>query len=269
MPEDEKKDKKDEGKKDEGKIILEARMHCESCRYKVYKAIIGYPGVEDINIDMKAQKVTLKAPKVDAKKLFEAVKKKSGGKVTKLLHPDPKEEKKKEEKKDDKKDEKKEEKKPADVTVVLKVQMHCGACTKKVEKAAWKIGAVYNVKVEGEKVTIKGKDLDPKKVCEEVTKRSGKHAEVVPPKKEEKKDGDKKEGEKKDGDKKEGEKKDGEKKDGEKKDGGDKKDGEKKDGGDKKADAKKEEKQAPKYVVEYVYAPQYFSDENPNACVIM
>lgn len=226
MPEDEKKDKKDEGK-----VILEARMHCESCRYKVYKSIIGYPGVEDINIDMKAQKVTLKAPKVDAKKLFETVKKKSGGKVTKLLHPDPKDEKKKEEKKE-------EEKKPADVTVVLKAQMHCAACIKKVEKAAWKIGAVYNVKVEGEKVTIKGKDLDAKKVCEEVMKESGKHAEVVPPKKDDKK---------KEDDKK----------------GGDKKDGEKKD------DAKKEEKQGPKAVVEYVYPPQYFSDENPNACAIM
>ncbi|KAI5070392.1 hypothetical protein GOP47_0014735 [Adiantum capillus-veneris] len=254
MPEEEKKDKKEEAKKDEGKIILEARMHCESCRYKVYKAIIGYPGVEDINIDMKSQKVTLKAPKVDAKKLFDTVKKKSGGKVVKLLHPDPNAEKKKEDKKDEKK---KEEKKPADVTVVLKVQMHCGACTKKVEKAAWKIGAVYNVKVEGEKVTIKGTDLDPKKVCEEVIRRSGKHAEVVPPKKDEKKDGDKKDG----GGKKEG----GEKKDGDKKEGG----GENKKDGDKKDDVKKEEKQAPKYVVEYVYAPQYFSDENPNACAIM
>eukprot|EP00250_Pteridium_aquilinum_P012202 c20567_g1_i1 orf=244-1035(-) len=259
-------EKKDEGKKDEGKIILEARMHCESCRYKVYRSLIGYPGVEDINIDMEGQKVTLKAPKVDAKKLFETAKKKSKGKVTKLLHPDPsKEEKKKEDKKDEKKEEKK---KPADVTVVLKVHMHCGACTKKVEKAAWKIGAVYNVKVDGELVTIKGKDLDPKKVCEVVMKKSGKHAEVVPPKKEEKKGEAKKDGEKKDGDKKDGEKKDGEKKDGEKKDGGDKKGGEKKDG-DKKDDAKKEEKQPPKYIVEYVYAPQYFSDENPNACAIM
>ncbi|MCO5576942.1 hypothetical protein L7F22_030763 [Adiantum nelumboides] len=269
MPEEEKKEKKEEAKKDEGKIIMEARMHCESCRYKVYKAIIGYPGVEDINIDMKGQKITLKAPKVDAKKLFETVKKKSGGKVIKLLHPDPNAEKKKDDKKEDKKDEKKkEEKEPADVTVVLKVQMHCGACTKKVEKAAWKIGAVNNVKVEGEKVTIKGTDLDPKKVCEEVIRRSGKHAEVVPPKKDEKKDGGGGDG-KKDGG---GEKKDGggEKKEGgDKKEGGEKKDGDKKEG-DKKDDVKKEEKQAaPRYVVEYVYAPQYFSDENPNACAIM
>lgn len=220
MPEEEKKDNKDEDK-----IILEARMHCESCRHKVYKAMIGYPGVEDINIDMKGQKVTLKAPKVDAIKLFATAKKKSGGKVTKLLHPEPKDEKKKEE-----------EKKPTDVIVVLKSHMNCQACIKKVKKAAWKNGAVYNVKVEGDNVTIMGTDLDPKKVCEEVEKRSGKHLEVVPPKKDEKKDEEKKDG-------------------------------------DTKDDVKREEKQGTITIVQYAcgpeYAPQYFSDENPNACVIM
>eukprot|EP00250_Pteridium_aquilinum_P033437 c562_g1_i1 orf=2-340(-) len=111
-----------EEKKDEGKIILETKIHCETCRYKVYKAIIGYPGVEDLSIDLTSNKVTLKAPKVDAKKLFECVKKKSGGKITKLLFPDPNEKPK---------EEKKEEKKPVEVTVVLKAGMDCSSCTKK------------------------------------------------------------------------------------------------------------------------------------------
>ena len=57
-------------------------------------------GVEDINIDMKSQKITLKAPSVDPKKLFEFAKKNSGGKITSLIFPDPKDlEKKKEEQK--------------------------------------------------------------------------------------------------------------------------------------------------------------------------
>ncbi|KAI5059220.1 hypothetical protein GOP47_0025539 [Adiantum capillus-veneris] len=212
MPED--------NKKDDGKIVLETKMHCEACRYKVYKAIIGQPGVEDFSIDLKTNKVTLKAPNVDAKKLFESAKKKSGGKITKLLYPDPKEEKKVE---------KKQEEKPIEVTVVLKVNMDCASCTHKVEKVAWKLKDVYSVKVTDQILTLKGWDLDPKKVCGEIIKKSGKHAEIVPPKKQE-----------------------------------DKKDGEKKDG-----DTKKEQKEPPKMVTEYVYPPQYFSDENPNACVVM
>ncbi|KAI5062352.1 hypothetical protein GOP47_0022891 [Adiantum capillus-veneris] len=32
---------------------------------------------------------------------------------------------------------------------------------------------------------------------------------------------------------------------------------------------KKEQKEPPKMVTEYVYPPQYLSDQNPNACVVM
>ena len=68
-------------------------------------------GVEDINIDMKSQKITLKAPSVDAKKLFEFAKKNSGGKITSLIFPDPKDlEKKKEEQKKEKNNKKIKEK---------------------------------------------------------------------------------------------------------------------------------------------------------------
>ncbi|MCO5611747.1 hypothetical protein L7F22_066005 [Adiantum nelumboides] len=217
-------------KKDEGKIVFETKMHSDACRYKVYKAIVVQPGVEDLSIDLKSNRATLKAPNVDAKKLFESVKKKSGGKITKLLYPDPKEEK------EGKKEEKKQ---PKEVTVVLEADMDCASCTHKVEKAAWKVKDVSSVKVEDQILTLKGWDLDPNKVCKEIMKKSGKYAAVVPPKK----DSDKKGGEKKDD------------------------------------NTKKEEKEGPKTVTEYVYAypppvyvyppPQYFSDENPNACVLM
>ncbi|MCO5611748.1 hypothetical protein L7F22_066006 [Adiantum nelumboides] len=205
MPEDKKKE--------EGKIVLETKMHCTACRYKVYKAIIGQPGVEDVSIDLKSNKVTLKAPNIDAKKLFKSVNRKSGGKITKLIYPDPKEEKTAE---------KKEEKKLIEVTVVLKVNMDCVSCTHKVEKAAWKVKDVCSVKAVDQTLTLRGWDLDPKKVCKEIMEKSGKHAEVVPSKK----------------------------------------DGEK-----KQENAKKEEKESLQSV--YVYAPQYFSEENPNACALM
>lgn len=241
MPEDEKKEKKDEKKeKDEDKVVLQVPMHCEACQKKVHKSMTGFPGVEKVEIDTKGQKVTAKG-KIDAKKLSEAVKKKTG-KAVKILYPEPKKDdgKKKEENKEEKEKKKNE---PKDVTVVLKVQVHCGACSKKVQKVASVIKGVYDAKMDGDKLTIKGKDLIPQTVCGEVMKKSGKHAEIVPPKKDDKKD-DKKE-EKKD------EKKDGKEK------------------GDKKEDSQKEENKSNKVFIEYEHPPQYFSDENPNSCTLM
>ena len=40
----EKKKKEEEAEKNKGKVIMGARMHCESCRLKAYKAVIGYRG---------------------------------------------------------------------------------------------------------------------------------------------------------------------------------------------------------------------------------
>mgnify|MGYP000754143221 CR=1 FL=1 len=33
---------------EERRVVLEARMHCQACRVKVFKAIIGYPGTQEI-----------------------------------------------------------------------------------------------------------------------------------------------------------------------------------------------------------------------------
>ena len=41
----------------------------------------------------------------------------------------------------------------------------------------WHVG-VYDVVVDGEDVTLKGKDLDVKTLCQELKKRSGKHVEL-------------------------------------------------------------------------------------------
>eukprot|EP01018_Ginkgo_biloba_P000661 Gb_19592 [translate_table: standard] len=83
-----------------------------------------------------------------------------------------------------------------------------------------------------QKFIVKG-TIDLKDLVEYIYKKAKKRAEIVPPKKEEKKGDDGK-------------------------------------GGDQKEkDGKKSEDAAPKYVIEYVHAPQLFSDENPNACSIM
>lgn len=97
-----------------------------------------------------------------------------------------------------------------------------------------------------DRVTVKGV-IDPTKLVDDVYQKTKKQAWIV-------KDDEKKEEEKKEEEKKEEEKKEGEEAKGE---------------DESKIDIKKSEYYAPKYYTEYSYAPQMFSDENPNACSIM
>nr|DAD26810.1 TPA_asm: hypothetical protein HUJ06_028278 [Nelumbo nucifera] len=169
------------------------------------------------------------------------------------------------------------------ITVVLKVDMHCEGCAKKVKRSVKGFEGVQNVAVDPAKdlVTVKG-TMDVKAMTPYLKEKLKRSVEVVPAKKEDGGGKEKEGGEKKKEGGGEGEKKGGE--GGEKKEGGkkegEKKEGEKKGGGGGGGDAgKKEEAVKPaenkmeyypqNYVVEYVYAPQLFSDENPNACSIM
>ncbi|KAH7442890.1 hypothetical protein KP509_02G006100 [Ceratopteris richardii] len=172
----------EEEKKEDDKIILQVDMHCEGCKAKVRKALKEFRGVEGLEVNMQDQKVTIKG-KLDAKKVFETVRKKSG-KRTVLIYPDPCKLAEDAEKKA-KEEPKKEEPPPPDpeVTVVLKVNMHCRACAKQIRKSLLKMDGVTEAKEDFSKgiVTVKGKSLDPSKLCSKVKKRSGKHCEVVPP----------------------------------------------------------------------------------------
>lgn len=311
MPEE----KKEENKEDD-KIILQVDMHCEGCKAKVRKALKEFKGVEGLDVSLQDQKVTIKG-KLDAKKVYETVKKKSG-KRTILLYPDLK--KIAEDAEKNKAEEpKKDEAPPPDpeVMVVLKVNMHCTACAKQIRRSLLKMDGVTDVKEDfaNSTVTVTGKSIDPGKLCARVKKRSGKHCEIVPPpppppapKEEEKKEEAKPAEEKKDEEKKEEakpaeekpaeagapaepEKKEEEKKEEapaeEKKEEKAEEKAEEKKEEEKKEEKKKEEKKeegaeetktevkkyeytpyrsVPEY---YVYPPQLFSDENPNACSIM
>ncbi|KAI4296043.1 hypothetical protein L6164_036033 [Bauhinia variegata] len=103
-----------------------------------------------------------------------------------------KEETKEEKKEEEKKDEKKEEEPPE---IVLKVDMHCEACARKVARALKGFEGVEEVNADSKasKVVVKGKAADPINVCERLQKKSGKKVELVsplpkPPAEEEKKE---------------------------------------------------------------------------------
>ncbi|XP_060185256.1 heavy metal-associated isoprenylated plant protein 7-like isoform X2 [Lycium barbarum] len=92
------------------------------------------------------------------------------------------EEDKKEE--EQKVEEKKEEKKEDEVQeIVLKVDMHCEACARKVARALKGFQGVEEVTADSKasKVVVKGKNADPLKVCERIQKKSGRKVQLISP----------------------------------------------------------------------------------------
>ncbi|XWS12961.1 hypothetical protein CRYUN_Cryun37aG0134800 [Craigia yunnanensis] len=89
-------------------------------------------------------------------------------------------EKKEETKEEEKKEEKKEEEPPE---IVLKVDMHCEACARKVSRALKGFEGVEDVATDSKasKVVVKGKTADPIKVCERLQKKSGRKVELLSP----------------------------------------------------------------------------------------
>ncbi|CAJ1941519.1 unnamed protein product [Sphenostylis stenocarpa] len=205
-------------------------------------------GVEDVTADSRTSKVVVKGKAADPIKVRERLQKKSGKKVE-LISPLPKPpEEKKEETKEAPKEEKKDEP-PSVVTVVLKIRMHCEACAQGIQKRIRKIKGVESVETDlaNDQVIVKGV-IDPAKLVDHVYKRTKKQASIV-------KDEEKKEEEKKEEEKKE-----------EKKEGGEEHKGEEE---DNKTEIKRSEFWPAKNYIDYAYDPQFFSDENPNACSVM
>ncbi|XP_038998599.1 heavy metal-associated isoprenylated plant protein 6-like isoform X1 [Hibiscus syriacus] len=188
-PEAEKKPAADAGaKKDDGVItaVYKIDMHCEGCAKKIKRSIKHSEGVEDVQTDSRANKLTV-IGKIDPAKIRERLAEKTKKKVD-LISPQPKKDaapaggdKKPEAEK--KPEEKKEEKKaPKESTVVLKMRTHCDGCIHKIRKIILKLDGVQSVDVDGVKdlVTVKGtmaaKDLVPY-----LKQKLRRNVDVVPP----------------------------------------------------------------------------------------
>ncbi|KAL6567559.1 hypothetical protein OROGR_001227 [Orobanche gracilis] len=260
---EEKKEEENYLEEEVQEIVLKVDMHCEACARKVARTLKGFQGVEEVRADYKANKVVVKAKAAtEPVKVCQRIQKKSGRKVeitSPLPNPPqqnntsnnnnkPQENKEEEGKKP--KEEKKEEPPPAVITIVLKVPMHCEACAQALQKRIGKIKGVESVTtdVNNDQVTVKG-IVDPDKLVNDIRKKTGKQASIV-------KDEEKKKEEKKKVDDKKEEKQE---------------ENEQVEEDDAKTDIiKRFEYLPPKYYyTDYAYAPQFFSDENPNACSVM
>ncbi|CAI9103368.1 OLC1v1001833C1 [Oldenlandia corymbosa var. corymbosa] len=194
------------------------------------------PGVHSVDVKFEKNEITVKGA-IEAKKIHARLQKWSKKKVeivseTKVV---------------EKKEEKKDAKKETIKTIQMKVYIHCAECDRNLKRRLLRHKGIHNVKtdIKAQTVTIEGV-VEQEKIITYMRTRIRKFAEVIPPKekKEEKKEDKKEKVEVKVTEKivefKEVEKVGVKNKDGDN-----------------------------LYFVHYVYAPQLFSDENPNACSIM
>ncbi|XP_076882104.1 heavy metal-associated isoprenylated plant protein 8-like [Bidens hawaiensis] len=219
-----------------GKIVLGVYLHCQGCVETLVKSLRGFEGVEEVEVNAKDHRVTVKGKSADPVRVAERVRRKTGKHVD-IIFPVQKKQQ----------PEKKQEKKPEASKVqevALKMHIHCEGCSKHVKHCIHKMEGVQTVNVEMEKslVTVKG-TMDPKNLVAYISKRAGRHAEIVNPKNKNK---DKKDGEQKDENQKNDQK------------------NEKNKDNNKNAGSP-----YPNIPPGLIYAPQLFSDENPNACSIM
>ncbi|KAL8456388.1 hypothetical protein ACS0TY_034559 [Phlomoides rotata] len=214
----------------QGIIVLGVNIHCEGCANEVSKCLRGFEGVEGVEIDGKNNKVSVKGKMADPIKVTERLRKKISGKHVELISPKP----------PSKEEKKLEEKKPPEAElfeVVLKIYMHCEGCAKEVKHCILKMEGVQTVdpNMEKNEVCVKG-IMNPQKLVEFIIKRGGRHAEVVKktsvntPGKQNKEDARSKMKKSKD---------------------------------DAAASTTSHDQ------LRLVYAPQLFSDENPNSCSLM
>ncbi|CAB4299671.1 unnamed protein product [Prunus armeniaca] len=287
---DKEKDEKKEKEKDGGVInaVYKVNLHCRQCGREIKKPLMATQGVHNVEVDMEKGEIKAKGvfdPVQIQKRLEKLCKKKIELVSPKIpIKETPVIDKKIV----------KEPKEPISRTILVKVNMHCNKCEQDLKKKLIKRKGIHNVKTDmkAQTLTVEG-TIEPEKTSivfkkkekKEETKEKEKGASKPEEKKEETKEKEK--GASKPAEKKEEtkEKEKGASKPAEKQEEKKEKEKEKeKDSGEKSSEpitrvvetkedmqvveVKPKESNAP-YFIHYVYAPQTFSDENPNACYIM
>ncbi|CAK9277826.1 unnamed protein product [Sphagnum jensenii] len=149
-------------------VVLKVVMHCEGCASSVKRAVARIPGVTSYTIDFPAQKVTVIGNVKPDEVLRRVAKTGKHATFWPQEPPVPKEEEQKKEKQENESDAKaadddtnkegKNEEKPKEITVMLRVAMHCEACVDTVRRAVVRIPGVISSTVDfmAQKVTVVG-----------------------------------------------------------------------------------------------------------------
>ncbi|GAB2217036.1 hypothetical protein Drorol1_Dr00000194 [Drosera rotundifolia] len=229
-------------------------LHCPDCAQKIRTPLIRTPGVHDVDVYFEKSEVKVVGV-IEAKFIHERIAKLSKKKVeTVKVEADFKETTVVEKII-------KETKQPELHTTTIKTHMHCDQCERDLRRKLLKHKGIYDVKtnIKAQSLTIEG-TVNPNELLSYIREKIHKHAEIVSnnqAKKDEKKEAEAKGAEKM-------------------KDAETSKESKNEnveivkmtDSTElKELDEKLRSSNVP-YVIQYVYAPPWFSDEDPNSCSI-
>ncbi|KAI3906319.1 hypothetical protein MKW92_026484 [Papaver armeniacum] len=210
-------------------VLYKVNLHCVQCAREIQKRLQRTQGVQIVDVDIESSEIKVKG-QINPKLVHEEVIRISKKKVEMVvLQPKVGETK-------------------VSTTTTLKVHLHCSKCENDLKSRLLKLKDVYGVRsdLQAQTLTVEG-TMESHKLVEYIQKKVRKHAEIVTLKVVE------------------------EKKEKEVKIIETKKISE--EGEAKKIEIKVNKEMASAsvpYVIHYVnYAPQWFSDENPNACCVM
>ncbi|WOL05597.1 heavy metal-associated isoprenylated plant protein 3 [Canna indica] len=227
-------------KKTEEVIVAEYKLHihCGECARAVEKHIIRNAGVQKVDINVESGKVIVRGTDFDVEKIQERIQRKTRKRVE-LISPKPKP-------KVIKPPEKKEDKKEVIKTTVLKVHLHCENCERDLKATLLKHKEIHKVETNrgAQTCTIVG-TIKEAELIKYLHKKARKHGEVVPQKVEKKEETKKVKIEVKEG-----------------------KEHIKVEVEENKEEVKSKDVVVP-YFIHCTHAPQWFSDEDPNACSVM
>ncbi|KAI9180670.1 hypothetical protein LWI28_007064 [Acer negundo] len=262
---------KDEKKKEADEVITgiyKVNLHCPQCANKIKKPLLRTQGVQSVEVDIEKSEVKVKGP-IDVVKIHKSIEKLSNRKVE-LISPQIKINKETAAT-EIKKLAAKETKESIIRTTSVKVHLHCEKCEHDLRKKLLKHRGIHSVKTDmkAQTVTVQG-TIESDKLLSYLRKKVHKHAEIITSKPDQKKE------EKKEKEKEKVEAAISSKPDQKKEEKKEKVEAAISTPSTKivefkeelKVEVKSKEISAP-YFIHYVYAPQLFSDENPNACSIL
>ncbi|KAG6582535.1 Heavy metal-associated isoprenylated plant protein 4, partial [Cucurbita argyrosperma subsp. sororia] len=233
--------------------IYKVNLHCQQCWREIKRPLARTQGVHNVEVDMEKNEIRVKGSNLDVLKIHKQIEKLSKKRVD-LISPKVKPKEKETPKPNDNKP------KPSLIqrTITAKVHLHCAKCEKDLKNNLLKHKGIYNVKTDmkAQTLTMEG-TIEPEKFKSYLKKKLKKHADITtavdsskPPEK--------------------------------KKESSEQKEKPKEKSLSETTtttttkivaeiqtkDNDNNKNNAP-YFVHYVYAPQLFSDENPNACQVM
>ncbi|KAK9158570.1 hypothetical protein Scep_005144 [Stephania cephalantha] len=245
-------------------VVLKFDLHCKGCVEKISRSVKRFEGVKKASGDVATNKLTVTGKVGDPAKLKSWVESKTNKKVD-LISPQQQQQQQQPKKDNDgdakmnkAEDQKSEKKTKEGPTVVLRTALHCQGCIEKMQKLITKTKGVQEVSIDAQKetVTVKG-TMDVKALQACLQDKLKRVFDIVPPKNEKNNSGGGGEKNKKDSG------------------GGGGVGAEAGWGVFSRADSNNNSVapiyygRQPGYSMEYVHAPQYFSDENPHACSVM